>query len=54
MGGTNNTNRELKIYDPLAQRRGLNFSSRMSPKQLHHCNKSLKIFQITLKTAKFD
>ena len=51
MGGTNNTNRELKIYDAPAQRRGLNFSSRMSPKQLHHCNKSLKIFQITLKNC---
>jgi hypothetical protein len=37
-----------------AQRRGLNFSSRMSVKQFHNSNKCLKIFQITLQTAKFD
>ena len=39
----------------LIRRRGLNFSSRMSVKQFHYCNKCLKIFQITLQTAKpFD
>ena len=37
-----------------AQQRGLNFSSRMSAKQFYCCNKCLKIFQITLQTAKFD
>jgi hypothetical protein len=37
-----------------AQQRGLNFSSRMSAKQFYCCNKCLKLFQITLQTAKFD
>ena len=42
-----------EIPGTLAQRRGLNFSSRMSAKQFHYCNKCLKIFQITLQTATF-
>ena len=46
--------RELRSTTRAAQRRGLNFSARMSVKQFHYCNKCLKIFQITLRTAKFD
>ena len=45
----------LTIYDARpAQRRGLNFNSRMSAKQFDYCNKyELTLFQIALQTAKF-
>jgi hypothetical protein len=36
-----------------AQRRGLNFSSRMSGKQFDYCKKYFTLFQITLQTATF-
>jgi hypothetical protein len=36
-----------------AQRRGLNFISRMSAKQFDYCNKYLTFFQITSQTATF-